>query len=155
MRRTKNCRKMYKTHTMGKRKKEKKKGFRPYDHQPRKNLHTAISVNKPKLSRTKCDQTLTQINTSGLLYPFLRQFPYLFSCFFCLVILLFLSCLFFLLLLIIHSCAFFFSFSRKHYLLRVRLFCMVLVEQLGDDSWEMVFTACCHMALVFAIVQLY
>ena len=35
-----------------------KKGFRPYDRQPRKNLHTAISVNKPKLSVTKHDQTL-------------------------------------------------------------------------------------------------
>ena len=35
-----------------------KKGFGPYDRQPRKNLHTAISVNKPKLSVTKHDQTL-------------------------------------------------------------------------------------------------
>ena len=35
-----------------------KKGFRPYNRQPRKNLHTAISVNKPKLSVTKHDQTL-------------------------------------------------------------------------------------------------
>ena len=35
-----------------------KKGFRPYDCQPRKNLHTAISVNKPKLLVTKHDQTL-------------------------------------------------------------------------------------------------
>ena len=33
-----------------------KKGFWPYDRQPRKNLHTAISVNKPKLSVTKHDQ---------------------------------------------------------------------------------------------------
>ena len=37
---------------------QNKKGFGPYDHQPRKNLHTAISVNKPKLSVTKHDQTL-------------------------------------------------------------------------------------------------
>jgi len=37
---------------------QNKKGFRPYDRQPRKNLHTAISVNKPKLSVTKHDQTL-------------------------------------------------------------------------------------------------
>ena len=36
----------------------KQKGFRPYDCQPCKNLHTAISVNKPKLSVTKHDQTL-------------------------------------------------------------------------------------------------
>ena len=32
---------------------QNKKGFGPYDRQPRKNLHTAISVNKPKLSVTK------------------------------------------------------------------------------------------------------
>ena len=31
---------------------QNKKGFRPYDRQPCKNLHTAISVNKPKLSVT-------------------------------------------------------------------------------------------------------
>ena len=37
---------------------QNKKGFRPYDHQPCKNLHTAISVNKPKLLVTKDDQTL-------------------------------------------------------------------------------------------------
>ena len=37
---------------------QNKKGFRPYDRQPRKNLHTAISVNKPNLSVTKHDQTL-------------------------------------------------------------------------------------------------
>ena len=36
----------------------KKKGFGPHDSQPRKNLHTAISVNKPKLSVTKHDHTL-------------------------------------------------------------------------------------------------
>ena len=35
-----------------------KKGVRPYDFQPRKNLHTTISVNKPKLSESKHDQTL-------------------------------------------------------------------------------------------------
>ena len=32
---------------------QNEKGFRPYDRQPRKTLHTAISVNKPKLSVTK------------------------------------------------------------------------------------------------------
>ena len=40
------------THTM-----DKIKGFRPYGCQPLTNLHTAISVNKPKLSVTKHDQT--------------------------------------------------------------------------------------------------
>ena len=37
----------------------------------------------------------------------------------------------------------------------VRLFCMALVEQLGDDSWSVVCAACCHMELVFAIMHLY
>ena len=32
---------------------------------------------------------------------------------------------------------------------------MALVEQLGDDSWSVVCEACCHMALVFAIMHLY
>ena len=31
---------------------------------------------------------------------------------------------------------------------------MALVEQLGDDSWSVVCAACCHMALVFAIMHL-
>ena len=35
-----------------------KNGFGSYDHQPRKNLHRAISVNKPKLLVTKHDQTV-------------------------------------------------------------------------------------------------
>ena len=37
---------------------KKKKGFGLYARQPRKNLHTRISVNKPKLPVTKHDQTL-------------------------------------------------------------------------------------------------
>ena len=32
---------------------------------------------------------------------------------------------------------------------------MVLVEQLGDDSWWVVCAACGHMALVFAVMYLY
>ena len=39
-------------------KKEKKKRFGLYARQPRKNVHTRISVNKPKLPVTKHDQTL-------------------------------------------------------------------------------------------------
>ena len=36
----------------------------------------------------------------------------------------------------VHSPDFFFSRKlSKHFLLRVRLLCMALVEQLGDDSW--------------------
>ena len=45
----------------------------------------------------------------------------------------------------------FFSSKLKYFSLRVRLFCVALVEQLGDDSWSVVCAACCHMALVFAI----
>ena len=41
---------------------EKKEGFRPYDRQPRKNLHTATTVNKPELSVTKHDQTLIWVH---------------------------------------------------------------------------------------------
>ena len=32
---------------------------------------------------------------------------------------------------------------------------MAPVEQLGGDSWLVVCEACCHMALVFAIMYLY
>ena len=53
MHRTKNCRQMYK-HIQW----TKKRGFRPYTHQANKNLHTAISVNKPKLPVTKHEQIL-------------------------------------------------------------------------------------------------
>ena len=34
-----------------------------------------------------------------------------------------------------------------------QFFHMALVEQLGDDSWSVVRTACCRMALVFAIMH--
>ena len=55
MRRTKSCRKCINTYNGQKR---RRKRFGPYDRQPRNNLHTAISANKPKLSATKHDQTL-------------------------------------------------------------------------------------------------
>ena len=35
-----------------------------------------------------------------------------------------------------------------------RLFCMAVVEQLGDDSW-VICAACCHVALVFVIMHIY
>ena len=54
-----------------------------------------------------------------------------------------------------HSPDFFSQKTLKYFSLRVRLFCMALVEQLGDDSWSVVCAACCHMALVFAIMHLY
>ena len=59
-------------------------------------------------------------------------FPFPILLFFCLVLLLFLSCHFsvngpFSWLL--------FQKTLKYFSLRVRLFCMALVEQLGDDSW--------------------
>ena len=54
---------------------------------------------------------------------------YLLSCFFCQVLLLFF-------LVMVHSPDFFFSSKKlKYFSVRVRLFCMALVEQLGDDSW--------------------
>ena len=34
-------------------------------------------------------------------------------------------------------------------------FGMALVQQLGDDGWSVISAACCHMALVYAIVRLY
>ena len=84
------------------------------------------------------------------LYIFLLQlrscffFFFEFSCSFCLVIFL----------LMVHSPDFF-PRKLKYFSLRVRLFCMALVEQLGDDSWYVVCAACCHMALVFAVMHLY
>ena len=63
----------------------------------------------------------------------------------------------------VHSPDFFFQKTLK-YFLRVRLFRMALVEQLEDDSWYLVGgicllfvrpRACCHIALVFAIMHLY
>ena len=51
--------------------------------------------------------------------------------FFCLVLLLFLSCHFFLLM--VHSPDFFFR-KLKYFSLKIKLFCMALVEQLGDDN---------------------
>ena len=30
---------------------------------------------------------------------------------------------------------------------------MALLEQLGDDNWQVVCAGCCHMALVFAIMH--
>ena len=52
--------------------------------------------------------------------------------FFCLVLLFFLSRHFFLLM--VHTTDFFSSRKLKYFSLRVRLFCMALVEHLGDDS---------------------
>ena len=80
---------------------------------------------------------------SGLSFdsPFLSPVVALF----CLVLLPFLSCHF----------SDFFSRKLKYFSFRVKLFCMALVEQLGDDSWQGVCAACCRMALVFAIMHLY
>ena len=73
--------------------------------------------------------------------------------FFCLVVLLVLSCHFFLLMA--HPPDFFYFLQKTIFSLRVRLFCMALVEHLWDDSWYVVCAACSHMAQVFAIVHLY
>ena len=72
--------------------------------------------------------------------------------FFCLVLLLFLYCNF------LANGPFSKLCSRKLtnvFPLRVKPFCMALVEQLGDNSWWVVCAACCHMVLVFTIMHLY
>ena len=73
---------------------------------------------------------------------------YLLPCFFCLVLLLFLSCHF------SDNGLFSWLFSRKlkYCLLRVRLFCMALVEQLGDDGrWYVQLAAILHWCLPLCI----
>ena len=72
----------------------------------------------------------------------------LLSCFLCLVLLLFLSCHF--------SANGPFSFfppkTLKYFSLRVRLFCMALVEQLGDDGrWYVQLAAVWHWYLPLCI----
>ena len=102
---------------------------------------------------------------SDVLHPFLKsQCCHLFalscllSCFSCPLALSVLPFFFFffffllLLLLMVHSLDFF-KKTLKHFSLRIRLFCMAVVEQLGDDSWQVVCAACCRMALIFAIMH--
>ena len=65
---------------------------------------------------------------SGLSFDsrFLSPLLFFFCCSFCVVIFL----------LMVHSPDFFFlQKTLKYLLLRVRLFCMALVEQVGYDSW--------------------
>ena len=95
-----------------------------------------------------CRMSPSSLKSHGCL---LIPLSYLLSCFFCLVLLLFLSCHF----SANGSFSWLFSKKLKYFLLKVLLFCMALVEQLGDDSWSVVCAACCHMALVFAIMHLY
>ena len=72
-------------------------------------------------------------------------FSALFSCSFCLVIFL----------LMVHSPDFFsLQKTLKYFSLSVRLFVWLLLSELGDDSWSVVCAACCHRALVFAIMHL-
>ena len=49
----------------------------------------------------------------------------------------------------------FFQKILQYFLLKDRLFCMTPVQQLGEVSWSVVCAACCHMALVFAVMHLY
>ena len=49
----------------------------------------------------------------------------------------------------------FFQKILQYFLLRDRLFCMTRVKQLGEVSWSVVCAACCHMALVFAVMHIY
>ena len=56
-------------------------------------------------------------------------------------------------MLIVHS---YNIFLKPHkFLLGVRPLDMAPVEQLGDDSWEVVCAALCHMSLIFSIKHLY
>ena len=74
------------------------------------------------------------------------------SVFFCLALLPVLS------YLLLPAGPFFQTFIQKilrHFSLRDRLFCMAPVQQLGDVSWSVECAACCHMALVFALMHLY
>ena len=49
----------------------------------------------------------------------------------------------------------FFQKTLQYFSLRDRLFCMAPVWQLGEVSWSVVCSACCHMTLVFAVMHLY
>ena len=50
----------------------------------------------------------------------------------------------------------FFQKILQYFSLRNRLFfCKAPVSQLGEVSWSVVCAACCHMALVFAVMHLY
>ena len=84
---------------------------------------------------------------SGLSFDSTLLSPLLF---FCLVLLLFLSYLF-------SACwPILLNFSQKilqHFSSRDRLFCMAPVWQL-EVSWSVVCAACCHMAMVFAVMHL-
>ena len=51
----------------------------------------------------------------------------------------------------VHSPNFFPRKVSNIFHLRVRLLCVALTEQLGDDSYLAVCAACCHMALAFAM----
>ena len=78
-------------------------------------------------------------------------FPISSYVFFCLVLLLCLV-IFLLISLMVHSPDFF-PQKLKYFSLRirVRLFCMALVEQLGDDSWSVVCAACWYLPLCMYI----
>ena len=66
-------------------------------------------------------------------------------------------CLIFFCLLVRSSELFFFSpeNSSIFFILEIGFFCMAPVQQLGEVSWSVVCEACCHMALVFAVMHLY
>ena len=49
----------------------------------------------------------------------------------------------------------FFQKILQYFSFRNTLFCMATVQQLGEDSWSVVYAACCHMTLVFAVMHLY
>ena len=57
--------------------------------------------------------------------------------------------------LLVHSPELFSQKILQYFLLRDRLFHMAPVEQPGEVSWSVVCAACCHTALVFAVMHLY
>ena len=84
---------------------------------------------------------------SGLSFDSTLLSPLLFIC---LVLLPFLS--------FSASWSFLLNFFQKilqYFSLRERLFCMTPVQQLGEVSWSVVLAACCHMALVCAVMRIY
>ena len=84
---------------------------------------------------------------SGLSFDSTLLSPLLF---FCLILLLFVS---FFFCMLVHSSDFFPENSPIVFV--KRLFCMASVQQLREVSWSVVCAACCHMALVFAVMHLY
>ena len=62
-------------------------------------------------------------------------------------------CLIFFCLLVLSSELF--PRNSSIFFIKRQVFCMTPVQQLGEVSWWVVCAACCHMALVFAVMHLH